>query len=204
MPRLLRASASLLGLGLIAFAPACSQAPSKQAPADPAPAPQQRAEADDAYTLPASLPIRNFLPITERVAGGGPPSAGTIAEMKALGYSTIINMRTSSEPGVAEEAQLAEAAGLHYVHIPISGTTTNLRNAMALSQALADAPEGKILVHCGSGNRAGAMWGLKEALEHGHSASTASEVAYHSGMRSPSLDERVRSAIEAARASTAP
>lgn len=182
----------------IALLGACSSNPGKPAPADLDPIPPQAAEASTAYTLPASLPIRNFLPITERVAGGGPPSAATIAEMKAMGYSTIINMRTSREAGVAEEAVLAAEAGLHYVHIPISGSTTNLRNALALSQALADAPEGRVLLHCGSGNRVGAMWGLKEAIEQGLDADTASQVARRSGMRSASLDERVRASIELA------
>jgi uncharacterized protein (TIGR01244 family) len=158
----------------------------------------QGAEEAFVYTLPASLPIRNFLPITERVAGGGPPSPETIAEMKALGYSTIINMRTMSEPGVAEEAALAEAAGLHYVHIPVGGTTANFRNALALSQALETAPEGRILLHCGSGNRVGAMWGLKEAIEQGLNQDEAAEVARRSGMRSEQLESAVRSSVTAA------
>jgi len=150
------------------------------------------------YSLPASLPIRNFLPITERVAGGGPPSPATIAEMKSLGYSTIINMRTMAEAGVAEEAALAKAAGLHYVHIPIGGTTANMRNALALSQALEEAPEGQILLHCGSGNRVGAMWGLKEAIEHGLDQDHAAEVARRSGMRSDRLESAVRSSVTSA------
>lgn len=195
----LRVSALPLALAALLLG-SCSSNPGKPAPADLDATPPQSAEAEMAYTLPASLPIRNFLPITERVVGGGPPSAETIAEMKSLGYSTIINMRTSGEAGVAEEAELAAAAGLHYVHIPISGSTTNLRNALALSQALESAPDGKVLLHCGSGNRVGAMWGLKEAIENGLDADTASEVARRSGMRSASLEARVRSSIATAQA----
>lgn len=187
---------SLFGLlGLVGLTVSCSSKPSASAYET---GPPQTTEEAFVYTLPESLPIRNFLPITERVAGGGPPTAATIAEMKALGYSTIINLRTLAEPGVAEEAALAEAAGLHYVHIPVSGTTTNLRNALALSEALASAPEGRILLHCGSGSRAGAMWGLKEALEHGLSHDQAAEVARRSGMRSERLESAVRSSVESA------
>ena len=154
------------------------------------PGPTMEPSAD--LTLPAALPVQNFLLLSERTVGGGPPSAATIAEMKSLGYSTIINLRTSREAGVAEEAELAAAAGLHYVHIPISGATTNLRNAAAISQALENAPDGKVLLHCGSGNRVGAMWGLMEAIDNGHSADTATQVARRSGMRSASLEARLR------------
>lgn len=195
----LRVSVLPLALGAL-WLGSCSSNPGKPAPADLDPVPPQSAEVSVVYTLPASLPVRNFLPITERVAGGGSPSPETIAEMKSLGYSTIINLRTSGEAGVAEEAGLAASAGLHYVHIPISGATTNLRNAVAISQALADAPEGKVLLHCGSGNRVGAMWGLMEAIDHGHSADTAAQVARRSGMRSAGLEARVRSAIATAQA----
>ena len=151
-------------------------------------------------TLPAALPVQNFLLLSERTVGGGPPSAETIAEMTSLGYSTIINLRSSGEAGVAEEAELAAAAGLHYVHLPITSSTTNLRNALALSQALENAPEGKVLLHCGSGNRVGAMWGLKEAIENGLDADTASEVARRSGMRSDRLEAGVRASIATAQA----
>lgn len=190
---------SLLGLlGLVGLTVSCSSNASETGPTGMDAMQPQGAEEAFVYTLPASLPIRNFLPITERVAGGGPPSPETIAEMKALGYSTIINMRTMSEPGVAEEAALAEAAGLHYVHIPVGGTTANFRNALALSQALEAAPEGRILLHCGSGSRVGAMWGLKEAIEQGLSQDEAAEVARRSGMRSERLESAVRSSVTAA------
>lgn len=190
---------SLLGLiGLVGLTVSCSSNASEAGPAGMDAAYPQGADQEFVYTLPASLPIRNFLPITERVAGGGPPSAATIAEMKALGYSTIINMRTLSEPGVAEEAALAEAAGLHYVHIPVGGTTANLRNGLALSQAIESAPEGRILLHCGSGSRVGAMWGIKEAIEHGLNQDDAAEVARRSGMRSDRLESAVRSSVTSA------
>lgn len=190
---------SLLGLlGLVGLTVSCSSNASETGPAGLDPAQPQGADQALVYTLPASLPIRNFLPITERVAGGGPPSAATIAEMKSLGYSTIINMRTLSEPGVAEEAALAEAAGLHYVHIPVGSTTANLRNGLALSQAIEGAPEGRILLHCGSGSRVGAMWGIKEAIEHGLNQDDAAEVARRSGMRSDRLESAVRSSVSAA------
>jgi uncharacterized protein (TIGR01244 family) len=191
---------SLLGLlGLVGLTVSCSSNASESGSTGLDATQPQGVEETFVYSLPASLPVRNFPPITERVAGGGPPTAATIAEMKALGYSTIINMRTLSEPGVAEEAALAEAAGLHYVHIPVSGTTANLRNALALSQALEAAPEGRIFLHCGSGSRVGAMWGLKEAIEHGLDQDEAAEVARRSGMRSNSLESSVRSSVSAAR-----
>lgn len=184
-----RALVLLAGLGASA---SCAQAPHAEE-ASPAAAPNLESAASS--ELPAALPIRNFLPLSERAVGGGPPSAATIAEMKALGYSTIINMRGVGEPGVAEEAELARAAGLHYVHIPIDSTRTNLRNGLALSRAMEGAPDGNILVHCGSGNRVGAMWGMKEAIEAGLSAEEAAEIARRSGMRSNTLEARLRDAI---------
>lgn len=189
----------LLFLGLLpALATACGSPRPTQDDATELPA---YVDADAAAAsawrgaIPAEVLVPNFQPLSARVAAGGPPTAEQIAAMPSQGYATIINLRTDSEPGVDAEAKAAERAGLHYVRIPVSGSTLDLATASAVRQALRDAPDGDILLHCGSGNRVGAVWGLIQALDAGVSEDEAVETAYQSGMRSASLERAMREAI---------
>jgi uncharacterized protein (TIGR01244 family) len=150
-----------------------------------------------AADMPAELELRNFVVISSRVAGGGAPSIEQIADMKGMGYSTIINLRNTGEPGLEEEAAAAAAAGLQYVHIPVDGATASLTNAKDVLAALEKAPEGKVLLHCASGNRVGAIWGMAQAIENGLSIEEATAVARKAGMRSDGLAARIDSELSA-------
>jgi uncharacterized protein (TIGR01244 family) len=151
----------------------------------------------NAADMPAELELRNFVVISPRVAGGGAPSLEQIPAMKGMGYSTIINLRNVGEPGLAEEEAAAQAAGLTYVHIPVDGATASLTNAKAVLAALETAPAGKVLLHCASGNRVGAIWGMAKAIEDGLTVEQATAIARTAGMRSDGLAARIDSELSA-------
>lgn len=144
----------------------------------------------EATRLPAWVEAPNFLVLQPGVAGSGPPAPTEISQLKERGYSTVINLRMPSEAGVAEERAAAEAAGLHYVSIPMTGSNFALADANALREVLAAAPAGDVLLHCGSGSRVGALWAMAVAVEQGLAPNEAEALAVRSGA-SPALAARV-------------
>lgn len=77
------------------------------------------------------------------------------------GVTLVVRLRAEGEPLQAEQAEWAEQLGMQLVHIPVAGAAGLTQdNARALDAALAQ-NEGRALVHCGSGNRAGALLALR-------------------------------------------
>ena len=88
---------------------------------------------------------------------GGQPSPGAWPALARAGIRTVVNLRTAAELGARDEASEVRLAGLTYVNVPIDGAgTLGARPAAALWQALGQA-KGDVLVHCGTGNRCGAL-----------------------------------------------
>lgn len=132
------------------------------------------------------------------VLTAGQPTLAQLAAAKALGYRTVVNLRMPEEPGTESEADVTKL-GLRYVAIPMNheaGLTE--ANARALADALAG-PEGRpAIVHCGSANRAGALFALEAFYVRGRSAADALEVGKRLGLTK--LEPAVRAMLEKAEA----
>jgi protein tyrosine phosphatase (PTP) superfamily phosphohydrolase (DUF442 family) len=68
--------------------------------------------------------IRNFAKIESTVACAGAITPAAIAEIKKMGYASIINLRLATEQGADIEGHtaVAKAAGIPYYHIPFSAS----------------------------------------------------------------------------------
>src|SRR5215468_8342712 len=66
--------------------------------------------------------IVNFAKVETTVACAGATTPAALAEVKRMGYASVINLRQASEPGAEIEASAAaaKAAGLNYIHIPFN------------------------------------------------------------------------------------
>ena len=66
--------------------------------------------------------IRNFAKIESTVACAGAITPAAIAEIKKMGYASIINLRLATEQGADIDGNIAaaKAAGIPYHHIPFS------------------------------------------------------------------------------------
>jgi protein tyrosine phosphatase (PTP) superfamily phosphohydrolase (DUF442 family) len=66
--------------------------------------------------------IRNFAKIESTVACAGAITPAAIAEIKKMGYASIINLRLATEQGADIDGNVAaaKAAGIPYHHIPFS------------------------------------------------------------------------------------
>ncbi len=71
--------------------------------------------------------IRNLARVESTVACAGAITPDSVATIKKMGYSSIINLRLADEPGADIDAHVAaaKAAGIRYVHIPFSASSPN-------------------------------------------------------------------------------
>lgn len=144
---------------------------------------------------PPTLELLNFRVLEGRVVGGGQVDVQQFQAMARDGYTLVVNLRRAGEPFPKNEAELARQAGLDYRHIPVGGDDLVVDHAYQLADALASNAKGHVLVHCKSGNRVGALWGLHVALRDGLSAEEGLQAARAAGMRSDGLGDCVRAAL---------
>lgn len=97
------------------------------------------------------------------------------------GFKSILNLRSPDEEGfLTEEQQQAEAAGLHYVNIPVLVSTISDESTTDVLQQIDELPK-PALIHCKSGLRAGAMALMNVATRQGLSPQQAFEQAHNIG-----------------------
>lgn len=139
-----------------------------------------------------SVPLLQPLP---GLYTAGQPAPTDWAAIKALGVRTVVNLRTPAELQGRDEAAEVRAAGLQYVAIPVAGADgINPDTARALHAALAPA-HGGVLVHCASGNRAGALLALEQAEQDGLPKDAALALGRKAGMTS--TEAKLRQALGA-------
>ncbi|HMQ33934.1 MAG TPA: protein tyrosine phosphatase family protein [Chloroflexaceae bacterium] len=110
--------------------------------------------------------------VTPDVLLAAQPGPEDWARLAEAGYTTVLNLR--SDPArAAEQARLAEAAGLRYLHRPWPAYELE-REHIAELAALVEAPRaGRLVFHCRSATRVGLMWLLYRQLRHGWSRERA-------------------------------
>ena len=93
---------------------------------------------------------------------------GDVARIKQAGVTMIVNNRPDGEdadqPLSAEIEMAAKAAGIAYRHIPIR-RGIGPSDVEAMSEAIADVGDGKMLAFCRSGNRSALVWAVARADE---------------------------------------
>lgn len=133
--------------------------------------------------------VTNYVKLESTIACAGATTAAGVAEVKKLGYKSIINLRQANEPGAEVEAEAAAAkqAGIRYVHLPLNGASPDTAVVDQFLQAVADPGGQPVFIHCASGNRAAAMWMIKRLVVDGWEADKASEEAAALGLTSAAL-----------------
>jgi protein tyrosine phosphatase (PTP) superfamily phosphohydrolase (DUF442 family) len=84
---------------------------------------------------------------------GAQPRKPGFAELKKLGITTIVDLRGEDRERITWERKQAEALGIRFVNIPVSGWAppTNAQVAQFLS-LFHDDPKEKVFVHCRFGD----------------------------------------------------
>ena len=97
------------------------------------------------------------------MTSSGQPDADALAVFAESGYEAVIDLRGPEEDRGFDEPAAVEALGLDYVSLPVLGKEgISFENAKKLDDLLGQY-EGPVLVHCGSGNRVGALLALSKS-----------------------------------------
>lgn len=128
------------------------------------------------------------------ITSAGQPDSAALDVFADSGYEVVIDMRGPTEDrGIEDFAGAVEAKGMKYLAFPItSADEINLEKAGELDELL-EGIDGPVLLHCGSGNRVGAILALRQSLK-GADDDSAIEFGKDAGMTR--LEPRVRAVLE--------
>jgi uncharacterized protein (TIGR01244 family) len=146
--------------------------------------------AAQAQVTKESVPgIVNFAKVETTVACAGATTPAALAEVKRMGYASVINLRQASEPGAEIEASAAaaKAAGLNYIHIPFNTASPDAAVVDTFIKAVTDKANQPAFIHCASANRAAALWMVKRIAVDKWDVERASTEAAALGLTSPAL-----------------
>jgi uncharacterized protein (TIGR01244 family) len=135
--------------------------------------------------------ITNFARVEMTVACAGAATPDAMAEVKRMGFASVINLRQATENGANVEAEQKAAidAGLRYVHLPLSGTAPDDTVVDRFLTIVADEANRPAFIHCASGNRAAALWLVKRVRLDGWPYEKAAEEARALGLTSAALEK---------------
>jgi len=115
--------------------------------------------------------MTQFRRVTDQLSVSPQITLDDVAQAAGQGFRLIINNRPDGEeagqPRSTEFAAAAAAAGLAYVHIPVTGGPTR-EQVETQRRVVADA-DGPTLAFCRSGTRSIVTWALGEAMSGAHS-----------------------------------
>ena len=176
---------------LAAGAAACGGGGEAPAAGEVAPGGASQAPAQDAAPPAEEGPegVVNYTRVDATVACAGATPPEAMAEIRARGFASIINFRTTGERGATVDAgqAAAEAAGLRYHHIPFREPSAEV--AETFLATIGDPANQPAFIHCGSANRVGAMWLIKRVKQDGWNVDDALAEAETIGLRSEGLRE---------------
>ena len=110
------------------------------------------------------IKVEDLRPI-DGITSSGQPDAKAFAIVADSGYVAVIDMRGPNENRGLDEKAVVEALGLEYIEFPLVGREAiSFENAQRLDKLLTDI-DGPVLLHCGSGNRVGAILALRHSLQ---------------------------------------
>jgi protein tyrosine/serine phosphatase len=132
--------------------------------------------------VPASYGIVNFGRVNDHLYRGAQPDANGIANLKKLGVTLVINLRTKEEPSALEAAE-ASSNAIAYTNIPLKGVSRPSDQDIARILAIIDNAPGPVFVHCEHGcDRTGTVIGCYRIQHDGWAAHAVFKEADRYGM----------------------
>lgn len=141
--------------------------------ADPRPSGKPASAADSMGPMKVpGLGIDNFGLVDGRIYRGEQPKEDEYSALKALGISTIIDLRQDAKSYARTSA---ESAGLRYINIPMDDKDKPYDEQVAtFLKSVLDASNGKVYVHCAGGrHRTGATIAAYRMAVNGWTAAQA-------------------------------
>lgn len=122
-----------------------------------------KAEPELSVDLAVVVSTGEVIPV-DGMSSAGQPDEAALAVFARQGYTRVIDLRTEDEDRGFDEPTAVENAGMEYVSLPIGREDITFEKARSLDM-LIKSSNGPVLVHCGSGNRVGALLALSKSLE---------------------------------------
>jgi protein tyrosine phosphatase (PTP) superfamily phosphohydrolase (DUF442 family) len=150
---------AFLFLSLLSVVP-LSARPQNNSPATLSPVPR-----GEKLKLPG---IPNAGKINDSLFRGAQPHAEGFEQLKKLGITTIIDLRGEDRDKINWERQRAEALGIRFVNIPVSGWSPPSNEQVAQFLSLLQNPHEKIFVHCRFGDDRTGVFVATYRMVHDH------------------------------------
>lgn len=151
---------------------------------------------------------RQFGPVTEqqdpetpnlRTDGhiyiSGAPSNAGLDEMKTRGVKTVVDVRMP-EQVAPDYAESVRSRGMEYILIPMKSDTMTREQADEVVKTMMAHDEAPVLLQCGSGNRAGAAYGVYRGLAEKCTVQQAIDNARKAGMKNEKLEADMKKYLE--------
>ncbi len=112
------------------------------------------------------LPIKNLTNPEQATFSSGQPTQEEIKALAQAGIKHVINLRPAQEQEQQQdwnEGELVQSLGMQYHSVSVAGAAgVTIDNATTLAGILEEIDGEPVLLHCGSGNRVGALIALRE------------------------------------------
>lgn len=124
----------------------------------------------------------------------GQPSHADLKKLKDQGFKTVINLRGPKEYDERAEKKIVKRDGLNYYNVPFykNSKLTNEYISSVTSKVMKHRRDGKILVHCSSGNRVGIWLGGHFYKDHGLSKKESIKMANDLGLTKKGAEKKLR------------
>lgn len=144
-----------------------------------------------AYMDTKGCSLASILPdghsIEDDIVPSGQPPKPHIAALGEAGYRTVLDTRAPEDPRSYDEPEAAAKAGMQYLVLPVRNRTIPEETFDRFRQILRDGGNQPLLIHCGSGNRVGALLIPYLGLDRGMCSETVMVLAKQVGLRDPEL-----------------
>ncbi len=131
---------------------------------------------------------------------GSQPNADDLRQAQANGIKTIVSLRHAAEVADWDEEGVARGLGLGFVRIPWNGPGELDDEIFDEARAQLRGAARPMFVHCGSGNRVGAVWIPYRVLDQGVELEAAVAEAKVVGLKTPEFEAKARDYIRRQRA----
>jgi len=124
----------------------------------------------------------------------GLPTKQGIRELAGDGVKLVVNLLTDAEQSKRvsfDEPAFLESLNIDYLQLPVKPKTLSKQDVDRLAEKMAET-KGKVLIHCASSNRVGALWASYLALHEGMPVEQALAHGKAAGLRASSLEEAVK------------
>lgn len=140
------------------------------------------------------LGITNAVEAEPGLLIAGQPTAAQIKAAGKAGYRTVFDLRSRIEDRGFDEEKVTGKAKMAYTNVEVTPDTLTQSKILFFLMMLREA-ERPVLLHCSTGNRAGALYYSWLVLEKGMPEDQALTQAQAAGLRDPLLGQAVTALV---------